>query len=289
MRAFDFHVHVFSPKVREKREELSRRDPLFGLLYGDPKSKMVGVEEVVKAMEEEGLLGAVICGFPWKELDWCKRENDYLLEAHEKYPRLFPFVTFTLDDGGFKELERASRFGAKGAGELAPGTYGKGPLDKGLLEELFHVIRDLDLIALVHVNEPVGHFYPGKGEISLKDIELLVRTSGGVRLVLAHLGGGFLFYELMPEIRNMAKNVYYDTAALPFLYDPKVLKVALEIVPSKILFGTDYPLLGPKRYFKALEEVPLSEEEKEALLFKNALKLFGKEGEGLLWKGVGTF
>jgi len=289
VKAFDFHVHVFSPKAREKREELSRRDPLFGLLYGDPKAKMVGIEEVLNMIEEEGLLGTVICGFPWKELDWCKRENDYLLEAHEKYPRLFPFVTFTFDDAGFKELERASRFGAKGAGELAPGTYGKGPLDKGLLEELFSVIRQLGLIALIHVNEPVGHSYPGKGEICLRDIELLVKTSKGVKVVLAHLGGGFLFYELMPEIREMAKNVYYDTAAFPFLYDPKVLKVALEIVPSKVLFGTDYPLLTPKRYFKALGGVPISEEEKEALLFKNALKLLGKEGEGLLWKGVRTF
>jgi len=289
VKAFDFHVHVFSPKTREKREELSRRDPLFGLLYGDPKAKMVGIEEVLNMIEEEDLLGAVICGFPWKELDWCKRENDYLLEVHEKYPGLFPFVSFTLDDPGFKELERVSRFGAKGVGELAPGTYGKGPLDKGMLEELFSVIRQLGLIALIHVNEPVGHFYPGKGEISLKDIELLVKTSQGVRIVLAHLGGGFLFYELMPEIRNMAQNVYYDTAALPLLYEPKALKVALEIAPSKILFGTDYPLLGPKRYFKALEEASLLEEHKEAFLFKNALNLLGKEGKALSWKRAGIF
>ena len=275
MKVIDFHVHVFSPWVRQKRFDLAERDPLFGAIYGDPKAKMVGVEELLAMMEKEGVEGAVICGFPWMDLDLCKRENDYLLEASESHRELIPFVTFPPGDGGFKELERSRRYGARGAGELAPGTYGEGPLDEGLLKETFSVIRQLGLLALVHVNEPVGHPYPGKGRIGLKDVERIVHAAQGVPFILAHLGGGFLFFELMPEIRDLCKGVYYDTAALPFLYSPRVWKVSMEIIPKKLLFGTDYPLLGPSRYLEGMKEAGLSEGEREAILYRNALRLLG--------------
>lgn len=280
MRPLDFHTHAFSPWARERRLELARRDPLFGAIYADPKAKMVGVEEIIALVEKEGLRGAVVCGFPWTDPDLCKRENDYILESCEGKEGLFPFVTFTPDDRGLKELERARRYGARGAGELAPGTYGRGPLDPGLLEELFSAIRSFGLIALLHVNEPVGHPYPGKGDITPKDIELILRKAQGVPLVLAHLGAGFPFFELMPEIRELAVHVYYDTAAAPLLYSPKVYRVLSEIAPERVLFGTDYPLLGPRRYLEGIQEAGLPEALKEAILFRNAQRLLGWDSPG---------
>jgi len=280
VKPLDFHTHAFSPWARERRFELAQRDPLFGAIYGDPKARMVGVEEVLALVEREGLLGAVVCGFPWGDPDLCKRENDYILEACEGEGRLVPFVTFTPDDRGLKELERARRYGARGAGELAPGTYGKGPLDPGLLEEVFSAIRALGLMALVHVNEPVGHLYSGKGTITLRDIELIVRKAQGIPLILAHLGGGFPFYELMPEIAELCPQVYYDTAAAPFLYSFRVYRVLAEIAPDRLLFGTDYPLLGPKRYLQGIEEAGLPDPVKEAILYRNAQRLLGWDSPG---------
>lgn len=270
---FDFHTHVFSPWARQSREELARRDPLFGALYSDPKAPMAGVEDLLSLMEREGVEGAVICGFPWQRVEDCRRENDYLLEAAERHPELIPFVTFPPGDEGLRELERCLKAGARGAGELAPGTYGEGPLDAKALKELFTAVRGSGVPALVHVNEPVGHPYPGKGRVSLRDIEALVEAAEGIPLVLAHLGGGFLFFELMPEVAELCRNTYYDTAALPLLYSPLIWRVIAQIAPERLLFGTDFPLLGPKRYLQGMEEVGLEEGARRKILGDNARRL----------------
>jgi hypothetical protein len=80
-----------------------------------------------------------------------------------------------------------------------------------------------------------------------------------VTLILAHWGGGFFFYELMPEVARAAQRVFYDTAASPFLYRPQIYALAIKIIgPGRILFGSDYPLISPARYFAELKRCRLS-------------------------------
>jgi hypothetical protein len=94
---------------------------------------------------------------------------------------------------------------------------------------------------------------------------------------LAHWGGGFFFYELMPEVAKAAERTWYDTAASPFLYRRKIYSVAVTIVGAdKILFGSDYPLIPPRRYIEEMEDSGLGEEERRKILgqnIKNLLKL----------------
>ena len=93
-------------------------------------------------------------------------------------------------------------------------------------------------------------------------------------MIFAHWGGGLLFYELMPEIRKQNKNVYYDTAASPFLYDKKIYKVAKDIgVLDKVLFGSDYPLISMNRYIKEIADSGLSKSEQALVNGENAKAL----------------
>ena len=53
----------------------------------------------------------------------------------------------------------------------------------------------------------------------------------------------------MPEVKKTLANVYFDSAASPFLYSPRIYTQAIETVGSeKLLFGSDYPLLSPQGY-----------------------------------------
>jgi predicted TIM-barrel fold metal-dependent hydrolase len=91
-------------------------------------------------------------------------------------------------------------------------------------------------------------------------------------VILAHWGGGLLFYEAMPELREQFRNVYYDTAATPFLYHADIYRAALALnLGDKILFGSDFPLLPPSRYLPALQTLP--DDAQERILFANAQKL----------------
>ena len=69
--------------------------------------------------------------------------------------------------------------------------------------------------------------------------------------------------------------MYFDTAASPYLYDAGVYRLAIELVGvEKILFGSDFPLLPPAKYFKEMKAAGLSDEEMEQICGLNAAKLF---------------
>jgi hypothetical protein len=83
----------------------------------------------------------------------------------------------------------------------------------------------------------------------------------------------------MPEVAKSMANVYYDTAASPFIYSKKIYPIVREIVGvERILFGTDFPLILPRRYFKELEECGLSRKDREKILGRNFFRLIEKRG-----------
>lgn len=130
---------------------------------------------------------------------------------------------------------------------------------------------------LLHTNERLGHSYPGKGATPLERFYELILSFPNLPVILAHWGGGLPFYELMPEVAKSMIHVYYDTAASPFLYSKRIYAIASEIVGAeKILFGTDFPLLSPPRYFQELKESGLSKEDQEKILGLNFSRLIEK-------------
>ena len=133
---------------------------------------------------------------------------------------------------------------------------------------------------MIHTNEPVGHVYPGKSPNTLSQIYALVRRFPDNRLILAHGGGGLFFYALLKkEVREALRNVYFDTAASPYLYDASIWETAARIVGvDKLLFGTDYPLLKPSRYFKEIDAGALSEADRDLIKGGNAAALLGLAG-----------
>ena len=77
-------------------------------------------------------------------------------------------------------------------------------------------------------------------------------------------------------MREELANVWFDTAASPYLYRPEVYRLALELAGTdKILLGTDYPLLEPRRYFKEMDQAGLTAEQRKAVCGDNAARLLG--------------
>ena len=137
--------------------------------------------------------------------------------------------------------------------------------------------RQRNAPVMIHTNEPVGHIYPGKSPNTLSQIYSLPQRFPENRLVLAHWGGGLFFYALLKkEVRETLRNVYFDTAASPFLYKATIWETAARIVGAdKLLFGTDYPLLKPSRYFKEIDASALDEADRGLIKGGNAAALLG--------------
>lgn len=273
----DFHAHIFPENVCRNRKRYFDGEPEFKLLYGSPKSRLVGAKEMVAAMDEQGVDRAVVFGFPWSGIERTRMNNDAILDAVARYPDRFTGFACVdpLDDNAVLETERCLDSGLSGVGELAFYQGGISANCRDRLQPIMDICRERHLPVMIHTNEPVGHQYPGKSPNTLAQIYALIKRFADNRIVLAHWGGGILFYSLLKkEVDTVLKNVWYDTAASPYLYKPDIYRMAKDLIGlEKILFGTDYPLLKPERYFQDMQAAGYDETEIAAVAGGNAAKL----------------
>jgi hypothetical protein len=251
------------------------------LLYNSAKAKLVGAAELIEQMDRSGVDMTVVFGFPWNDLEVMRRHNDYVGEAASRFPdRLLPFVCVdpTVAQAP-EEVDRCLAAGMRGVGELAFYTEVLDSSVVAVLEPIASSCRQHEVPLMIHTNERVGHWYPGKSEASLKVIYEIIRTFPQNRFILCHWGGGLFIYELLKkEAREVLSQVAYDTAASPFLYDPSIYAVAVKIVGvQRVLFGSDYPLILPERYFEEMAAAGLSEEEQAWIKGHSASKWLNLE------------
>jgi len=273
----DFHTHIFPPSVKEERGKYLKLDTTFAELYSSPKAKMATADELIASMDRDEVDVSVVLNGGWSTQELCVEINDYILESMERYPgRLTGFCGTSLESAevAVKEIERCARCGMKGVGELRPNRQLLRGQVADVLEPVVNVIREKDLVLLLHTSEPVGHLYPGKGEATPDVIYSFITHFPDIKLVCAHWGGGMPFYALMPEVKEAMANAYFDTAASPFLYSEKVYRQVIDLAGAeKVLFGSDYPLLPRKRFFREIASAGLSPEEREMVLSGNACRL----------------
>jgi predicted TIM-barrel fold metal-dependent hydrolase len=277
----DCHTHIFSEDMRTRRAVLCEQDEDFSSIYGNPKARMIGAEDLIASMNETGVDRSVICGFSWTSCELCSLHNEYLLDCVSRYPdRLIAFValSFANAERAERELDKAIRAGAKGVGEVA---FYSGEMTSEDIDRMTPVLGLMEkegIFLLLHTNEEIGHSYPGKGETPLKRFHELASRFPGLYVILAHWGGGLPFYELMPEVAKGMTRVYYDTAASPFIYSHGIYAAVSGIIgPERILFGSDFPLISPGRYFAEMERSGLSEEGRRKILGLNFLRLLKQE------------
>ena len=280
MMKIDFHVHITPPEIIKDWEKYAQKEPYFSLLCRNKYNRFATAEDVINEIDREDTAGifdkAVVFGFAFSDIGLCRFVNDYVIEKVGQYPdRLIGFMVVPPNSPtAAKEIERCYKAGLVGAGELYPQGQFFDIENVSETKELSLACKEFGLPLLLHANEPVGHDYSGKTYVSLKQLETFVTNNPGIKIVLSHWGGGILFYELMKEVRESFGNVYYDTAATPFLYNARIYDVAKAMdLCEKILFGSDFPLLPKSRYMDAIENSALSYADKKLILGENAKKL----------------
>ena len=275
----DFHTHVFPPGVKENRARYIRSDPFFASLYSDPKAKVATADELIASMDQNGIDLSVILNGGWATHELCVEFNNYILESISRYPdRLVGFCTVQPQsvEEAIAEIERCAKGGIRGVGEIRPDVQPFNFAEREAMEPFIEVMKEYNLILLTHASEPVGHQYQGKGSITPDMLYPFITDFPDLTIVCAHWGGGLPFYALMPEVKEAMGNVFFDTAASPFLYNPQIYGQVIQVVGAdKILFGSDYPLLNQSRLLKEIDSQDLPPETKNLILSGNALRLLG--------------
>ncbi|UCG10136.1 MAG: amidohydrolase [Dehalococcoidia bacterium] len=274
----DFHTHVFPPQIKKKRQQYIDSDPCFAVLYSPKEAKLATADELIDSMDKEGIDISVIVNIGWTTHELCVETNDYILESIARYPkRLIGFGSVQPNsfDAAVAEIERCAQGGMRGIGEIRPDMQ-LFDLNDEIMLPVIETMRKHKLILLTHASEPVGHHYPGKGAITPEMLYPFITAFPDVTIICAHWGGGLPFYALMPEVKKAMKNVFFDTAASPYLYSPEIYPQVIQLVSAdKILFGSDYPLLAQGRLLKEINSLDLAQETKSLILGGNARRLLG--------------
>lgn len=289
----DIHTHMFPPDVIKNQEKYCRLDSYFGLL-ANPKctlQRYATAEEAITLADEAGIEKIVMQGWYWRDHGLCQYHNDYMYEIIKQHPDRFEAFASINPKSGWRavwEIEKCYLKGFIGVGEMGPGGQGW-EVNDPYFRHVMETANDCNLLVNIHVGEPVGRIYPGKDPTPLGSFYDLAKEFPNLKLILAHWGGGLPYYELWPEIREVMKNVYYDTAASPLLYSGQVFNTATSLVgPEKILFGSDFPLLiypGQQKeagFTMFLEDIKstsgLSPAETQLIMRDNSLKLISQAG-----------
>ena len=275
----DAHCHILPPSFVGRREELVARDDTFAEVLANPSARIADASKLLDAMDRDGVDHAVVMGMGWSDYDVAVESNDYLIGAVRANPdRLtgFASVSPAWGDAAVEEALRCADEGLRGIGELHPDTQGIDITGPAAMAPVMDLARELSLPVLLHCSEPAGHLYPGKGATTPDKVWRFIQNFPDNVIICAHWGGGLPFYALMPEVGAALSNVYFDSAASPFLYSAEIYPAVASLVGAeRILFATDYPLMPPSRPLAEVTGLPLADGDRRMILGENAARLLG--------------
>ncbi|HKZ87129.1 MAG TPA: amidohydrolase family protein [Anaerolineae bacterium] len=211
--------------------------------------------------------------------DLCARANALSDPATGPRGRLIPFASinpFMVNDLG-AELERlVKQFGFRGF-KVYP-VYQHHYVNDTRMYPLYAAAQELGVPMLVHTGSSVfkGARIKYGDPLHLDDVAI---DFPGLTILMAHSGRPF-WYEQAFWMARQHENVYLEVSGLP---GKKLLEYFpdLERLADKVVYGSDWPG-NPylRKNVEAIEALPLRDETKEKILWKNAARVLGVEVRG---------
>ena len=203
-------------------------------------------DRFLRDMDAAGVSQAVILGWYWERQETCDELNSFhaaLLRAHPDRFLAFAAVNPAAGPRALDAVRRAVEDqGFIGLGEMLPPVQGFGWDDPTWLDILAWA-ESLRLPVNFHVTEALGRTHAGSVETPFRHFLDYATRFPELPIILAHWGGGIPFFHLNPHASGRLRNVWYDSAASPLLYDASVFRRVADLAGhERLLFGSDYPL-----------------------------------------------
>jgi uncharacterized protein len=253
----DFHAHIFPEKVAKKATEaigryydikMTGNGTASGLIL---EGKKIGVKKYI--VHSTATIPAQV-----------EVINDFIGQICVQYPS---FVGFGTLHPGFKnhdaEMDRIISAGMKGI-KLHP-EFQHYSIDDDLMMAVYKAVAGR-LPILMHVGDEK------KDSSSPARLRRILDRFPDLVVIAAHLGG----YRVWQESRNLlvGTKVFFDTSStLAFLKPDEACDIIRSHGADRVLFGTDYPMWTHQDELSRFMQLPLSDDEREKILWKNAAKL----------------
>jgi predicted TIM-barrel fold metal-dependent hydrolase len=278
--AIDVHTHA-------ERDPAKPQDPVTGEVlaaaarYFGSSPAQPSAQDVADYYRERSMVAVVFTVDDEAGMGRRRVGNDDVLASARANPDvLIPFGSVDPHKGrlALREARELLDAGVRGF-KFHPSTQAFWPNDHAHYP-LYDVIASAGSIALFHSGTTgIGAGMPGGGGVRLKYsnpmcVDDIAADFPGLNIILAH--PSFPWQDEALAIAVHKPNVYIDLSGWAPKYFPEnLIRYTNTLLKTKMLFGTDYPLITPERWLADFEKLPIKEEVRPLVLKENAARLLG--------------
>lgn len=272
-KVIDFHTHVFPDKIAERTIRMLSQKA------GIPAHSDGSVQGLRDVLQAAGISLGVVLPVLTRPEQFASVTR-FALELNQKMEvegaeggtRLLSFGGIHPDTPDYKgELKQLSDSGFLGI-KLHPDYQGVFFDDIRYLR-IIEYAAELGLIVVTHAGIDIG--FPEPVHCTPQRALRVLRGIKPDKLVLAHCGGFGLWEEVLGTLAG--EPVYLDTAySMGHIPEELFLKLCRTHGTERLLFATDCPWGNPAKDLETFLSMPLGDEEKERILYRNAEQLLGR-------------
>jgi len=208
--------------------------------------------------------------------------NDAVAEFASKNADIaIPFASLDPNRGAdaVREARRLVSSGLVRGLKLHPPLQQFFPNDR-IAYPLYEVFAEARLPVLFHTGHSgIGTGMRGGGGIRLKyghpmPIDDVAVDFPDLPIIMAH--PSFPWQDEAISVCLHKAQVYIDLSGWsPKYFSPTLIQYANTLLKTKVLFGSDYPLLTPDRWMADFEKIGIKDDVRPLILKENAMRLFG--------------
>ncbi|MEJ2771281.1 MULTISPECIES: amidohydrolase family protein [unclassified Stygiolobus] len=265
----DFHFHA---PVKEFLRYLGEyAEP--ALRYFNAKVEIKDLKVILDEVETLGIERVVI--LPIDSTTFMGRRIPNELVAGIRDARVIKFISVDpLKPNAVEELEKAIKEVEPQGVKFHPQLQGFHPLDERAMK-LYSVVERHNIIAVFHTGTS-GIGAGVRSNIRLDygrpiHFDEIAVMYPDLKMVLAHFGWPWTEEAIAVSLHK--PNVYLDLSGWAPKYIPRVLWDNAKRLADKLIFGSDFPLISPKRWLKEFDAIPIDGEIKKKILKDNAERL----------------
>jgi predicted TIM-barrel fold metal-dependent hydrolase len=278
--AIDVHVHVEQDLHGHKSMDDELLDAASKYFKGDPYHPTV--PQIAEDYRSKDMAAVIFTVDSELTTGHPALSNEEIADAAAQHPDvLIPFASIDPARGvsGIRTARRlVERHGVRGF-KFHPSIQAFEPNDRRVYP-LYEELQSLGVPALFHTGQTgIGSGLPGGRGIKLRysDPMLLDDVAADfphLTIIMAH--PSVPWQDAAIAVAQHKANVYIDLSGWsPRYFPPQLVRAANTLLKTKVLFGSDYPLLRPERWLRDFEQLDIRDDVKPLIMKGNAVRALG--------------
>ena len=280
VRAIDFHTHAEEPCGCHSDDGYDELQTTMAKYFGAPWTHPPTIPQTAAHYREHNIAAVIFPVDAERETGYRRYRNEEVAElAAENSDILIPFASIDPAKGklGAREARTLVRDHGVQGFKFHPTMQGFFPNDR-MAYPLYEAIAETGKPALFHTGQTgVGSGMRGGNGMRLKysnpmHIDDVAVDFPDMPIILAH--PSFPWQEEALSVAQHKPNVYIDLSGWsPKYFPPILVRYANTMLKTKMLFGSDWPMIAPEKWLAAFDQADFRDEVRPLILKENAQRL----------------